>query len=265
MKYNRRPRSAPPVTRAVIKKKAVRSNYSGLKLSAPMKALVDRRIHKNIETKQVIEFNGDESSIPVQFNPIHSTNGLHALLPKLGQGDTRADRQGSQIKVKSLRCVCYITLPAGDTINSFDRSMIQCRIIAGHTKNRGNFDSLLQTPSDTFNHMVRKGSDAQLINGAYNTMDLPLNSAQITKVLDKHLILKCFGNTGGQQTNSCYKFTFNVPMKNKILKYGEPSDKYPKNSAPWISFGFNYLNNASATPVAVPYYFFQTTLSYEDA
>lgn len=258
-----------PSGRAVIVKRKRRTNYSSLKLSKPMKTLVDRRIHSNIETKQTVhQINADAigAPSPVAMLPVLSTNGLFRVLPSIAQGDTRADRQGSQIKVRSCRVTGYVLLPARDVGTQDDRSMIQLRFICASAKNRLSYESLDQDPQAVLTNIVRKGNTTHGIMGDFETIDLPLNTALVTKHYDRHFILKSLGNNAvNGQLNNCYKFSFSIPMKNKVFKYANPTDTFPKNSAPFICAGWNYLNNAAPTPVAVPKIFFQTLFSYEDA
>lgn len=263
-------RSASSRNRAVIVKRKRRSNYNGLRLSAPMRTLVDKSIHKNLETKQAIQqiTGGVAPGQVVDVTPPFNSNGnggFWTLIPRIDKGTDRDQRTGNQIKVRSMRVTCYCTLPAGVVGSQTDRSLIQMRVICGTTKGRQNYVSLYDDTAATADNIARDGTNAISLQGNFQTMDLPLNHAVVTKHYDRHFIMKATSGNGDTVTNSCYKFSFNVPMKNKVLRYVE-AENFPRNAAPWIGVTWNYLNGASATlSPAVPQFWYQATLNYEDA
>lgn len=258
-----------PKTRSVIVKRKRRSNYSGLRLSAPMRNLVDRSIHKNIETKQaIVQISGGGAyGLPVQVIPSAAGNGnggMFSVLPRIAQGDLRDQRQGSQIKVRSCRVTCYCVLPAATVGSQTDRSMIEMRVICGSTKGRLNYTSLYDDTGATMSNIMRTGTSSDAFLGDFQHINLPLNHAVVTKHYDRNMILKTVTGNGDTVSNAVYKFSFNVPLKNKVLRYVE-QEAYPRNAAPWLAVGWNYTNSAAGLPVAIPNFWYQTVLNYEDA
>ena len=259
-----------PKARSVIVKRKRRSNYSGLRLSAPMRTLVDKSIHKNLETKQAIQqitggvAPGQVYGATPPFNA-NGNGGFWSLIPRIDKGTDRDQRTGNQIKVRSCRVTCYCILPAATVGSETDRSLIQMRVIAGTTKGRQNYTSLYDDTAATANFIVRDGTNATSLQGNFQTMDLPLNHAVVTKHYDRHIMLKTDTGNGDTINNACYKFSFNIPMKNKVLRYVE-AENFPRNAAPWLGVTWNYANGASPTlSPAVPLFWYQSTLNYEDA
>lgn len=251
---------------------------SRLKLAKPVRALVDRRIDRQIETKcQPYHFRRTQwDNLPdVQARCCQ-------ILANIGQGDERNDRHGSKIKLTSLSLKGYIQIPSYESPGSEDRSNIMFRLCVLSAKSEHFFPDVLANwagPGNFFSQLMKPASEATPVFGDNSDMWKDINRDLFTVHYDKVFDFSR-GDANGQnispvQTNwrpDKIKF-FNVKLKckNKVLRFADATDPgtndgiNPSNYAPFLVGWWSYINGAAPSNTPVPYIEYYAKSYFKDA
>lgn len=262
------------VPKALSRKKSRKPNKS-LVLSKPMKALVDKRIDAQSETKCAIH---QSSLISVRGGRIIGGQ-LLTLIPNVPQADSstpanRASRVGAQIRVTSIEVEGVITMVPNSTYPNAGTQL--GRLIAFSSKSVREYDLIssnatLQTA--LANALLKNGADIDDYDGSVLHHFLPINSKDMTTHLDRKFKMNKrpqieVGTTStGSLHASIIPFKFRLKCKNKVLKYTDNASEIPSNYAPMIALGWCDPVNAStgqpSTAVSCDYQY-QVKMNFKD-
>lgn len=259
------PRTAP----RAMQKKARSDKYAAarLKLSKPMRVLVDRRVDRKLETKVGYRH--------VTFNPSSKItySQVSLLLPEIPQagssGNPEVDREvciGSSIIATSFHINGYMNMVYEDS--EPDWSTILARMFIVSDKGIRFYGALSGGVYDFVGELLRHGSTPQDYDGTPEAQLMPINFDRVTTHHTRTYNLAGdmavhTGFTGSLKVKTI-PFRVNLKLKNKVLKYAEPDDVFPHNYAPVFALGWTCANGntPSGSPVKVVY---TTTLRYKDA
>lgn len=250
---------------AIVKKRR-KPKTKQYKLSAPMKALVDKRIAGHIEDKQAVyHFRRTQFN-----NSISQVGDLLRVMPEINQTTTREDRVGSNLTMKSLYVKGFIFVDPNDSNQSTDRTAILVRLMCLSSKGEKTATSVFANTQGIVSNLLRAGSVSHSYTGEIEQHLLPTNTAYNTKHYDKTFTIKrdlplIVTNGGVGITAGVVPFSFKVPCKNKVLRYAQPLDTDSDNFYPFLCMGFTYANGAAASQASVPWLTYSTFATYEDA
>ena len=251
---------------------------SRLKLARPVRALVDRRIERQVETKVNTAYYRR-----TQWDNVPDTQDrCIPLFPNLTQGVDRNEREGSKIKLTSMYTQGYIQIPSYESPGSEDRSNIMFRLCVLSARSEHFVPDLLanwQGTGNYFDQLLKPKAESLPPSG--NTIDMwnDINRDLFTVHYDK-LFNFSRGDANGQnispvQTNwrpdMIKFFKFKMKVKNKVLRYAQDTAPgtndgiQPTNFAPFLVGWWSYTNGAPASNVRVPYVEFFTHVRFKDA
>ena len=260
----------------VVRKRQAQNNYKNLKLSKPVKTLVDRRINKSEETHTAYYL-----FRPYQFTNLIADNPAQRIwqvMPNLARGTERTDRIGSEIRPYSLRIKGRVMIPADQNplLGNDDRAQIYIRLMVlswKMCKNLDDVESNWTSGQNLNNFFFKPGASGQAPTGLYSDMLLPINHDMLTTHFDKVYKMNRHypffpdpTSTSGaaSQIPVSKEFNINVKCKNKKLCYVNEADVQPSNFAPFVCALFCYGNGANPSSVsAVPYVEYLSTLRFK--
>lgn len=250
---------------------------SRLKLAQPVRKLVDRRIDRQIETKVAIKYfrrTGWDNVPDTQARCIN-------MFPNLNQGYERSEREGSKIKLLTLRCQGYIQIPSYFSEESNDRSNIMFRLCCLSAKSESFYPDVLanwQGTGNYFDQLLKELSESAPPTGVNRDMWAEINRDLFTVHYDK-----LFNFSRGDQfgldpaSGATWRpdmikfFKFNMKVKNRVLRFAQDTQPgtndgiQPTNFAPFLVGWWSYTNGAPASNIAVPYVEFYNHIKFKDA
>lgn len=252
-----------------LKYKSSRKVNPRLKLSAPLKTLVNKEINKGELTQTKIynfprtQFNnepaaaGDVIRLMPDVYQAGQSSGVTSVYPV-----SRENRQGSKIRMTSLSIRGTVDLPT-PYANNVDRASLQCRLLCLSCKKFGDLKDVIanwtsgSAPLDA--QLLRDGESAISYPGYSWGNRMPVNTDLFTVHKDLRFNLtrgaQVIAGTDGQCIipYPVKHFNFTVKCKNKILKYRDADVAQASNFAPFVVFMFSYQNGAAPSIVPVPY------------
>lgn len=250
---------------AVVMQKKRKAAYIGNKRLNPIvRALVDRRIHKNEETCEIITNTGGYQ----QATGAITEGDWLRLIPAIAQGDTRENRSGAKIKLVSFHVKGYVHFVPDNVTDGADSLL--GRMIICESKESKIFD--IPSRTTVSNQLLRDGDDSHNYNGTIVRHFQPINTPLIKLIKQKYFkIVSNRLQTGGagaelhtHTRNIVVKpFNFRIPCKNKILRY-QLGEAYPDSWNPMIAMGTADINNPSTTDIHGCQYFYQVTMRWKN-
>lgn len=285
------------------KKKAEAKSVKNFRLSAPMRTLVDRRVNKHLETKELryLLFTptaGAGSTAYTLRNAI-SDLSIKPLLCPITQSDEPLGnspyRLGNTIHPVSLtvRVKLYVSPADGATqgTGAADRGAIQPYLVVGHNKNvRDTVDLTANNYATTIDNFWRDtngastqeapaeagisdaftGERSQYINGRLNTSIIrPIKGGVKQPILVRPVgfyqnPVVTEGGGGFATSHVERNYVFRVPIPKK-LRYNNNNSEYPESYAPFLACGFTYVDGAAASEQAPLRMETNVTFRYKDA
>jgi len=262
-------------------KPAVKSKTPSLRLTKPMKSLVDKRINKHLEIKELryMLFDPTDGAGTTAYtlrNEISDLSIKPLLCPIPQDNNATANsafREGNEINPVSmtLRVKLYIKSdedPQG--LGAADRGAIQPFLFVGHMKNvrnninltANNYDKLLpfvwkasagastqQTPTLQGEAEAFSGYRDQFVLGRYNNSLLrPIKGGVKQPIITREVgyyqnPAPTEGGGGFSNKHVERNYVFNVPVPKK-LRYTNNDATFPDNFAPFLMCGFTYVAGA---------------------
>ncbi len=239
-----------------------------LKLTKPMRVLVDRCVDRKLETK-VAYYHADVNEIK---SKIDYTSVLR-ILPQIHQAGQpgheavdRDSRVGSQIVAQSfivkgwLNCTYEAIEPTWSTTLARMFCVSDKQVKTWNTLSGGSFDFTSE--------LLRAGAEAYPYNGTNEHQLMPVNHDRITTHYERQFNFTSdqaitSGFTGALRAKTVY-FTIKLKVKNKVLRFAEPTEAYPSNYAPALCVGFTCAEGAATTGSPI-YMSYTSMLRYKDA
>lgn len=259
---------------AIYKRKAARKVSKKPRVRrAPKKTFAKKVlavIHKQTENKTAYESNGDILSKFSGSLAVSLLTASFPLLPTIARGTNEAERIGNQVRALRLRCQGAILY--APSAFSLPQSRICVRQMVIQPKI---FNSTTNVDVTTwFTQLLQKGNTTVSFLGKLSDLWAPINRDAITVYHDKLYYMDTTYAAVGtsvtvpldmQRTTKLFDFT--VKCKNKLLRYEDNvgSGLYPTNFAPFMVYGWAYMDGSAIgtlTDVGVTY---NTTLTYEDS
>ncbi len=294
---------APPAL--VPTKPAVKAPAAHLKMSAPMRTLVDRRVNKHLETKELRYMlweptSGAGSTAYTLRNAI-SELSIKPLLCPINQGDSDETplanspfRMGNAIHPVSLQVRVKLYIKSDETpqgSGSADRGAMQPYLFVGHNKNirnnvqlvednygttvpffwRGSSqESTQENPSEAGITQNFTGERQQFVVGRLNTTLLrPIKGGVKSPVITREVGYyqnPVASEGGGGFSNKHVERNYIFNVPvPKKLRYSSNDDKFPDNFAPFLACGFTYVGGADASTQAPLRIETNVTFRYKDA
>lgn len=237
-----------------------------------MRALVEKAVDANLETKQVIfDFNQ-----PAAFDGIIDQARLWQIIPPCPQGGatgfTRSGRVGAQIELMSITIKGVVVLAGSTDANS---STIQGRLMCLSSKSFKDSQNVFAGPisSGIVSHLLRNQQSAEPYDGSWSNHLLPLNTPNVTKHWERYMDFNNQYTSGpaplADVTRSIVKhFTIRLKCRGKKLRYDAdaPTNVYPTNYAPFLCFGWTCANGNTAFPsTPLMQVRYQVHMNYKDA
>lgn len=238
--------------------KAPRKPAAGLKLAKPAKVIISKLINSKLQEKRQ---NG-QFLRHTTFDPAPSaSNRAWQIFPEISQGDTRSDRQGSDIKITSCSLKGYLRMAGQQSPTSDTYSDIRCRLMVLSSKPYATYDDVLTNWTVIYDNLFKMGGNTYPADGNANKMLKPLNRELVTVHYDKtHLLNRSttfqdtYGNLPvtegfGQSQIPCVHKHFNIPLKfkNKVVKYVENGDLKPSNFGPFVVAMWSFSDGTAPT------------------
>lgn len=256
-------------------KTVVKVTQTQPKSTASLKKTIRSVINKQAENKQAFTSTGNTL---LKFNSgIDSVGDLIQILPNISKGDDENQRNGNQIRAKSLTIQGYLKLDVNDVADSTKLPNIVARLMIVSMKVAPSFQDA-QSLSTKIGTLLKKGGTTSTFAGNIQDLYAPINTDVFTVHADKKFYLKQdFINTVGasppsttisQDISKTVKFfKLNVKCKNKLLRYDEDvgSDVLPGNFGPFMLLGYSYLDGSAPDVLDTKLGLcFDSTLNYTD-
>lgn len=267
-----------PAKRTKFSKKNKKSDKKSKgKLFKNLKKEIKSLIHKSTETKYAAVTNDPVDTI-VKYNSGITTGGdLNLLIPPIAPGVGQQQRIGMKLRLQTCRVKGYVRLDYSVLADAGSTKMpaVAVRVLAISIKRNTQFSSMVSNGAGILGELLRKGQTLTSFQGRLSDLFAEINTDQFTVHYDKVFYLNQDNLSSLTNINNTTKdaikfFDFNVPCRNKELKYGEAnsSDNGLNNISfnPVLTMGYTYLDGAGAdvvaTRVGMNYY---STVTYEDA
>lgn len=251
-----------PVPKAMQKKTASVPASTDLKLSKPMKQLVQSQINasKLDHFKRTIYlWNG------LQGIPYHPTggapSGIYNIIPSIHQvgaaligggqqPDDISSREGNSISLKNIVCNLNLILSPSYNSETASNSGIRYKILILSCKKYSQYNDMVDNFFDTAGSlnmqklMFKDGAQAVGWDENMQNFELPVNRDLFTVHAERNGKLNRGLNIGdsgeGYTTNQMATATLKIPLKvkSKKLKYETPKDYLSTNFAPFIWIGY---------------------------
>lgn len=260
----------------VVQRRAKSVATSRLRLAKPVRKLVDRRIDRKVERgATTFHQRRYQFSNLIEDAPLLR---LHPIIPDIALGDERNDRHGTQVRLTRLYIKGRIDVPADDNplIGNDDRAQIYVRMFVLSCRHLKLLSEVIAnwTAGDFLNDRFFKNNASDSApTGKYIDMLSDVNREAFIVHYDK--VMKLDRNYGyfpdptstsgaAPQRPTSREFTIPLKVKNKILKYWDPSQVQPANYQPFVCCLFAYGNGANPSTSPVPYIEYQSKLSFKD-
>ncbi len=290
--------AVPKALKPVKAKPKTEKKYT---LTTPMRSLVDRRVNKHLETKEIryLLFDPTSSAGDTAYTLRNEISDLSIkpLLPRLQQIEkpegNAPSRIGNTIHPVSLIVRVKLYLSPDDQsagLGAADRSAIQPYLFVGHNKNIRNTENLAENnygttlpfvwrfsnnstqaqPADQGVSHPFTGARRPYVQGRLNTTLLrPIKGGVKQPVLIRPVGYYHAPDVpesgGGFATHHVERnYIFNVPVPKK-LKYNNDMDLFPDNFAPFLMCGFTYVNGAAPSEQAPLRMEASATFKFKDA
>lgn len=267
--YSGRSNAAKVIQRRVRRKVSVKNK----RLNPVMRKLVDRRVHMNEETGEIVS----NLAGYLQVDGGVTRTDWQRLMPSIGQGDLRDARDGARIKLVSMTIKGYIHFVPPETEGVYDALMARMFIV--ENKDDTAYDTSAGGPCDDLsNNLLRSGSNSVTYDGTVIRHWIPTNTVWVKKHLDKSYKLisnryqKVEGGSGtGQDVDlastrvmKVIPFFHRLKVRNKILRYKQ-GETFPIGWNPLIAMGACDINNP-ATNLSVSHiqYIYQVTVRWKN-
>jgi len=246
------------------------------KLAKPVRTLVDRRIDRKVERgATTFHLRRYQFTNLIADAPLLR---LHTIIPDIAQGDERNDRHGTSVRLTNLYIKGRIDVPADDNplLGNDDRAEIYVRMFVLSCRNYKSLDDVVAnwTAGDILNSRFFKNNASDSApTGLYVDMLSDVNREAFIVHHDRVMKLdRSLGyfpdptSTSGAATQRPVSREFKIPLKvkNKVLKYWDPSQVQPSNYQPFVCCLFAYGNGASPSLSAVPYIEYMSKVSFKD-
>lgn len=261
----------------VVQRRQKRVKTSRLKLAKPVRALVDRRINRNLETKMV--------AYHFRRTQIDNLPDIAArcwrLVPGVEQGDTRATRTGSKIRLQNLSINGYVQIPSYDASTSNDRSSIMLRLLCVTPKGYRFTPDVIATwagPGNLYTQLFKTEAIATAPQGYWIDQYTEVNRDMFTVHADKRMVFSrgdMFNVPGAEgaawRPDLTKRFSFRVKCKNKIGHFaqvdepgyaGDPTEM--QNFAPVLVAMWSFTNGAAPSAAACPFVEYLTKMTFKD-
>lgn len=270
-------------------------------LTTPMRTLVDRRVNKHLETKEIryLLFNPTNGAGDTAYTLRNAISDLSIkpLMPRLSQLENpegnAPHRIGNTIHPTSLivRVKLYLS-PDDDPqgVGAADRGAIQPYLFVGHNKNirntvqlqENNYNTTIpyvwrfennstqDAPADQGIAFPFVGARRPYVQGRLNTTLLrPIKGGVKQPVMIRPVgyyqnPVASEGGGGFATHHIERNYIFNVPVPKK-LKYNNNLDDFPDNFAPFLMCGFTYVNGANPSEQAPLRMEASATFKFKDA
>lgn len=261
-------KTLPPTL--VKKPKSAAKQASSVKLSKPMRVLVDRRVDRKLETKVAYFHNYSWGNFSPKIIGTLAASSFQQVLPEVPQagqpGSEPADREnriGADIHLQSLNIKGVINM-----MYTSDQtwSTILARLIVCSAKGHGYYPEIAPVATLIAGEFLRGGATTMPYNADIQSQFTPINFNRITTHHEKRYNFNgdyAYGSVGGLGTKNI-TFNINIKVKNKILRYSAPGDLFPRNYAPFLCCGYTAANGSavSGTPLYGQYV---VTMKFKDA
>lgn len=268
--YKTRPirRSAPRAMQA--KSRSARAAAARLKLSKPMRVLVDRRVDRKLETKVAYYHNDQWQNFTPKIVGTVGASSFQQVLPPLpmaGQpGSEPADREnriGSEVILTSLQIKGTIAMTYTDNSTW---SCLLARLLVISAKGHNYWPEVSPVATLLATNLLRAGSVNQAFVDDLESYLMPLNFARVTTHHEKRINFSgpfAYGSMGGLDSK-VVQFTINLKVRNKKLKYDSPTEVFPRNYAPFLCCGYTSATShaVGGTPLYGEY---RTRMAFKDA
>lgn len=259
---------------AVVRRKKAQKSYKNLKLTKPVATLVQKRIDKSNPSKystfhqRRYQFSNLISDAPLLR--------LHTIIPDIALGTERNDRIGTSVKLNSINIKGRIDVPADDNplIGNDDRAQIYVRMFVLSAKQNTQISNLITDWNSVYNNkFFKNNANASAPTGQYVDMLSSVNREVFTCHYDKVMKLDRHypffpdpTSTSGaaSQVPVSREFNINLKVKNKILRFPQPSIVQNSDYQPFVCCLFAYGNGANPSTSEVPFIEYMTRLSWKD-
>lgn len=297
-------RKKPPPALAVKRKARKTRPSAGVRLTRPMRSLVDARVNQHLETRTVkASLWPQASGTSMNFANHIDDMSVATIIPRIRQAQTTAAlgeadvpyRVGNEICPKYCSVRIRLWVNPNDTVvgaSAGDRCMIQPYLFVGTHRARKQYDVLTQNNWDCLQDFWRGNqtfatTDDPALNGmgeatmftgergdfTQGTLNRdkfsPVKGGVKTFALCRPLgwQLPTMGAAASGGLTIPYvgrEFNFKIPMPQK-LKYTDNNSEYPANYCPFVAVGFTYMNGAPASLEKPLLAESQVTFVYTDA
>ena len=279
-------RTKPPAALALRRKTRRARPTAGVRLTRPMRSLVDSRVNAHLETRTI------KASLWPQVKGTSYNLANHiddfsvaTIIPKIEKVGNVQEfvtpnmpfRSGNVIHPKGCWLRLRLWVDPGDTVTGpagNDRCMIQPYVFVGTHRARKSYNVLTQnnwecleefwrgnpTFNTTANPNIAGTGDASYFTGERGDFTQgQLNRDKFSPIpggLKTFALCRPLGwyanpvepTAGGGFAIPLTQreFMFKIPMPNK-LTYTDNDDAYPSNYCPFVAIGFTYMNGAAAS------------------
>lgn len=240
-----------------------------VKPSKNLVKVVQKIIHKNVETKQ-----GYHERATASYNSgINAVGDATRVLPNIGRGTSDNERIGDQITTRSLSIKGAIVYnPSTGQYGTFGNARIAVRLMVVQPRQYSNLDDVQNNAPTWTASLLKKGGSTSAFNGNLGDLWAPINTDQVIKYYDRIIYMDApYQATAVGSTlmgKSTKLFSINMKLKNKILKYDSSvsGGVQPTNYAPVVLLGYAHMDGSApdtlTTAVQLTY---DTIMNYEDA
>lgn len=255
----------------VVQRRAKAVSARRYKLARPVRALVDRRINRKLETRSMFfKFRR------TQWDNTPDTQARACqVFPIITQGDTRSERDGSKITLTSGWLKGVITIPSYDSATSNDRAAISfrlcvlsCKALKSYPEVQANWSG----PGNLYTQLLKGDSTAQNPTGTMQDMWEAINTDMFTVHYDKvfnmqrgQLLNPGAGGVGTAHMPAVTRpFYIKLKCKNKVVKYSDFGLVEASNYAPFLVGWWAYQDGANPSNAAVPFIEYQSMYYFKD-
>lgn len=257
--------------RAMQKKaRSAKVQAARLKLSKPMRVLVDRRVDRKLETKVAYFHNYSWGNFSPKIIGTPGASSFQQILPEVPQagqpGSEPADREnrvGSDIHVMGINIKGVINMMYTEDQTW---SSLLARLIVCSAKGHSYWPEVSPVATLLAGEFLRAGATTMPYNADIQSQMTNINFNRVTTHHERRYNFNgdyAYGNFGGLGTKNV-TFNINLKCRNKVLKYSDPTDVFPRNYAPFLCAGYTAANGSAVggTPLYGQYV---VTMRFKDA
>lgn len=207
--------------------------------------IVDKRIHKNNETKSCFTVQS-AINIDCTITPVTDINAARFVIPTMTKGTDDNDRIGDQIKPMSIKVMGHINTEASTNF-TYERSRYFVRVMIIQPKSFSSQSDIIANAATWLGTLLKKGGTTASFTGIYGDIWADINSDAITTYFDKvYYVERPYNANPAANTNNnvtgrnVVRFKYNFKVKSKKLKYDDSIDSGTSNTQfnPLILVGF---------------------------